>query len=231
MFWGGLALEAWGGGPGLVEGLFTALEKNGIDVAYEARGERLIADDDGVHGVVANVEGKTTTIPCQGGRAGLRRVRGQCRDAHPLSRPRLGPRQGARHPLQHRRRHQDGARYRRDAVRQLVGLPRGRLGLQRAGIRRPRGRRQFPEALLPVRHHGQRRRRAVLRRGRRFPQLHLCQIRPRDPEPAAPVRLADLRPAGRASAARRIPHPAGDEGHGRHDRGAGRQDGRIRAGR
>src|SRR5512146_3180162 len=56
---------AWGGGPGLVEGLFTALEKNGIDVAYEARGEKLIADDDGVHGVVANIEGKTTTIPCK----------------------------------------------------------------------------------------------------------------------------------------------------------------------
>src|SRR5438477_5868743 len=62
VFWGGLALEAWGGGPGLVEGLFTALEKNGIDVAYEARGEHLIADDDGVHGVVAKVEGVTTSI-------------------------------------------------------------------------------------------------------------------------------------------------------------------------
>src|SRR5579862_891519 len=66
VFWGGLALEAWGGGPGLVEGLYTALDKNGIDVAYEARGEKLVADDDGVHGVVANVEGKTTTIPCEG---------------------------------------------------------------------------------------------------------------------------------------------------------------------
>ena len=63
VFWGGLALEAWGGGPGLVEGLFNALEKNGIEVAYEARGEKLIADDDGVHGVVANVEGKTTDDP------------------------------------------------------------------------------------------------------------------------------------------------------------------------
>src|SRR5947199_2432549 len=60
VFWGGLASESWGGGPGLVESLFTALEKNGIDVAYEARGERLIHDDNGVHGVVANVEGVTT---------------------------------------------------------------------------------------------------------------------------------------------------------------------------
>ena len=59
------------------------------------------------------------------------------------------------------------------------------LGPQRAGVRRPRGRRRLPEALLPVRHHGQRRRRALRRRGRRLPQLHLRQVRPRDPEAAA----------------------------------------------
>jgi tricarballylate dehydrogenase len=62
VFWGGLALEAWGGGPGLVEGLYKSAEDRGIAVAYEARGEHLIHDDDGVHGVVANVEGKTTEI-------------------------------------------------------------------------------------------------------------------------------------------------------------------------
>src|SRR6266581_3349368 len=32
VFWGGLALEAWGGGPGLVEGRFNSAEKNGIAV-------------------------------------------------------------------------------------------------------------------------------------------------------------------------------------------------------
>ena len=53
-------MEAWGGGPGLVEGLYKSAEERGIEVAYEARGEKLIADDDGVHGVVANVDGKTT---------------------------------------------------------------------------------------------------------------------------------------------------------------------------
>src|SRR2546430_1370247 len=63
VFWGGVALEAWGGGPGLVEGLFTALEKNGIAVAYEARGERLGAHDDGVPRVGAHVEGRNTAIP------------------------------------------------------------------------------------------------------------------------------------------------------------------------
>ena len=65
VFWGGLALEAWGGGPGLVEGLFKAAEERQIQVAYEARGEALIADDDGVHGIVAKVEGKTTRIPAK----------------------------------------------------------------------------------------------------------------------------------------------------------------------
>jgi tricarballylate dehydrogenase len=65
VFWGGLALEAWGGGPGLVEGLFKAADERQIAVAYEARGEKLVADDNGVHGVIANVEGRTTTIPAQ----------------------------------------------------------------------------------------------------------------------------------------------------------------------
>ncbi len=65
VFWGGLALEAWGGGPGLVEGLFKAAEERQIQIAYEASGEALIADDDGVHGVVAKVEGKTTRIPAK----------------------------------------------------------------------------------------------------------------------------------------------------------------------
>src|SRR5271169_1035132 len=65
VFWGGLALEAWGGGPGLVEGLFKAAEERQIQIAYEALGERLIADDDGVHGVIAKVEGKTTQIPAK----------------------------------------------------------------------------------------------------------------------------------------------------------------------
>jgi tricarballylate dehydrogenase len=65
VFWGGLALEAWGGGPGLVEGLFKAAEERQIQVAYEARGESLIADDNGVHGVVAKVEGQTTRIPAK----------------------------------------------------------------------------------------------------------------------------------------------------------------------
>src|SRR5260370_6181269 len=65
VFWGGLALEAWGGGPGLVEGLFKAAEERQIQAACEARGEALIADDDWVHGVIAKGEGKTSRNPAK----------------------------------------------------------------------------------------------------------------------------------------------------------------------
>ena len=50
-FWGGLTVEAWGGGPGLVDGLTRAAEDAGITVLYGTRALSLIADDDGVKGV------------------------------------------------------------------------------------------------------------------------------------------------------------------------------------
>src|SRR2546430_6341260 len=99
VFWGGLALEAWGGGPGLVEGLFNALEKNGIEVAYEARGERLNADDDGVHGVVANVEGKTTSIRAKAVVLACGGFEAKAGERTPPLRPGGGPPHGGRHPL------------------------------------------------------------------------------------------------------------------------------------
>ena len=36
-FWGGLAVETWGGGPGLVQSLFDGAAKAGVRVVYEAR--------------------------------------------------------------------------------------------------------------------------------------------------------------------------------------------------
>ncbi len=227
-FWGGLTVEAWGGGPGLVDALTKIARKDGVAIAYGARALSLIAEDDGVKGVRVKHNGKTVEVQGQGRRAGRRRLPGQRRDAHALSRAALGAGQGARHAIQHRRRHQDGARDRRHADGQLVGRPRGRLGPQRAGVRRSRGRRQFPEALLSARHHDQRQRRALRRRGRRLPQLHLRQVRPRDPDAARPVRLAGVRQQGHPDAARRIPHQAGDQGARRHAGGAGRQARRRR---
>ncbi|MCH6590650.1 MAG: FAD-dependent tricarballylate dehydrogenase TcuA, partial [Proteobacteria bacterium] len=61
-FWGGLAVEAWGGGPGLVEMLFAAVEKHKIDVQYETSAVSLLHDDDGVNGVRARRKGRTLEV-------------------------------------------------------------------------------------------------------------------------------------------------------------------------
>jgi tricarballylate dehydrogenase len=61
-FWGGLTVEAWGGGPGLVDALYRGAERAGIEVAYGARALELIADDDGVHGVTVRREGRTGRV-------------------------------------------------------------------------------------------------------------------------------------------------------------------------
>jgi tricarballylate dehydrogenase len=58
-FWGGLTVEAVGGGPGLVDSLTQIARKKGIELWYSARALSLIADDDGVHGVVVRKSGKT----------------------------------------------------------------------------------------------------------------------------------------------------------------------------
>ncbi|MDH4094021.1 MAG: FAD-dependent tricarballylate dehydrogenase TcuA [Betaproteobacteria bacterium] len=61
-FWGGLTVEAVGGGPGLVESLTNAAKKNGIDLWYSARAVGLIADDEGVQGVRVKKDGKTVEV-------------------------------------------------------------------------------------------------------------------------------------------------------------------------
>ena len=61
-FWGGLTVEAWGGGPGLVEALHKAAVRDGIDVMYDTRALSLIADDDGVKGVRVRQKGRSRDI-------------------------------------------------------------------------------------------------------------------------------------------------------------------------
>ncbi|MGH3314983.1 MAG: FAD-dependent oxidoreductase, partial [Nocardioidaceae bacterium] len=58
-FWGGLTVEVSGGGPGLVDALVKAAEREGVRVEYGARAMSLIHDDDGVHGVVVRQNGRT----------------------------------------------------------------------------------------------------------------------------------------------------------------------------
>jgi tricarballylate dehydrogenase len=61
-FWGGLTVEAVGGGPGLVESLTQLAGKAGIEIRYGARAVSLITDDDGVHGVVVRKDRKTLSV-------------------------------------------------------------------------------------------------------------------------------------------------------------------------
>ncbi len=64
-FWGGLTVEAYGGGPGLVEAQAKAATREGVKVYYEAKALSLLRDDDGVHGVTLRHRGKTQTVRCK----------------------------------------------------------------------------------------------------------------------------------------------------------------------
>jgi len=61
-FWGGLTFEVWGGGPGLVEALTKACQKNDIKIFYGTRALSLLADDDGVHGARVRAGGRSQDI-------------------------------------------------------------------------------------------------------------------------------------------------------------------------
>src|SRR3974390_1329594 len=61
-FWGGLTVESWGGGPGLVDMHTKIAKRNGITLAYNARAVSLIADDDGVKGVRVKHDGRTVEV-------------------------------------------------------------------------------------------------------------------------------------------------------------------------
>ena len=61
-FWGGLTVEAVGGGPGLVESLAGAAKKNGVEIWYSARVHSLISDDGGIRGVMVKKSGKTIEV-------------------------------------------------------------------------------------------------------------------------------------------------------------------------
>ena len=50
-FWGGLTVEAWGGGPGLVDGLTAIAERMGVTLRYGARAQALEFADGRVKGV------------------------------------------------------------------------------------------------------------------------------------------------------------------------------------
>jgi tricarballylate dehydrogenase len=61
-FWGGLTVEAVGGGPGLVDSLTGSAKKHGVEIWYSARATSLITDDEGVKGVRVKKGGKTVEV-------------------------------------------------------------------------------------------------------------------------------------------------------------------------
>jgi tricarballylate dehydrogenase len=52
-FWGGLTVEAWGGGPGLVESLTRIAQSHGVIIRYGTRATQLIVERNRIAGVMA----------------------------------------------------------------------------------------------------------------------------------------------------------------------------------
>jgi tricarballylate dehydrogenase len=61
-FWGGLCVETWGGGEGLIELETKAAKENGIDILYETRGLSLLYDEEKVTGIKVKHKGKARNI-------------------------------------------------------------------------------------------------------------------------------------------------------------------------
>ena len=62
-FWGGLTLQARGGGPGLVAALGRAAARAGIETVYECRAVRLLQDDGAVRGVEVEEPAGRRSLP------------------------------------------------------------------------------------------------------------------------------------------------------------------------
>jgi len=61
-FWGGLTVEAWSGGPGLVDAWTGIAGSLGIEMRYGARAVSLVAGDGGVTGVRVKAGGQTHEV-------------------------------------------------------------------------------------------------------------------------------------------------------------------------
>ena len=223
-FWGGLTVEAWRRRPGPGRGADQ-------DRAQERRGDRLrraraVADRRRRRrqGRAGQAQRQDRRSARQVRGAGGRRLPGQRRNAHALSRAAAGssPRCAARASTP-----ATASGWRSTSARMPTGNWSGghavgwdrnapEFGDLAVGD-------NFQKHSYPFGHHDQRQRRALRRRGRRLPQLHLRQIRPRDPDAARAVRLAGVRHQDHPDAARRIPHQAGDQGTRRHAGGTGEQ--------
>src|SRR5258706_5514737 len=64
-FWGGLALESWGGGPGLIQSWTESATRNGVEVLYGTRAQALMFDGIRVNGVKVRSADRLWEIPAK----------------------------------------------------------------------------------------------------------------------------------------------------------------------
>lgn len=64
-FWGGITLLVSGGGPGLVEALVAACEREGVEIRYGMRAQQLIEEEGTVKGLVVRSGGKRQEVRCR----------------------------------------------------------------------------------------------------------------------------------------------------------------------
>ena len=64
-FWGGLTVEASGGGPGLMDSLTKVAGERGIEIMYETRAVSLLSDGIAVEGVRVNRRGAIEDMPAR----------------------------------------------------------------------------------------------------------------------------------------------------------------------
>ena len=95
--------------------------------------------------------------------------------------------------------------------------------LEHAAVRRPRGARQLSRSTRTNRHHRQRQRRALCRRGRGFPQPHLCQYGREVMKQPQRMAVQIFNKTIDITATRT--HPQGDQGGGKAPRGTGAEAG------
>ena len=57
-FWGGLTLEVWGGGPGLVDAHTQIAKASGVEIQYETRAVEILTDGNAVTGVKVRHKGE-----------------------------------------------------------------------------------------------------------------------------------------------------------------------------
>lgn len=61
-FWGGLTLEAWGGGPGLVDAHTQIAKDSGIEIRYDTKAMEILTDGHAITGVKVKSQGRVSDI-------------------------------------------------------------------------------------------------------------------------------------------------------------------------